>query len=246
MKSLSRNDAVSLLEIIYKSRHCISDNEFRALVDDLRKLIPFDFTISGVAKTDKLGAVIDYDIVNVNYDAEWLELYTVKGYYQIDPIVRENFLHFSLQRWTNTFIKYPIPRNFIFHAMDFGLKDGYTTGNRNPSGRRGSIFTISGDSIEFCSRSATIMELISPHMHEALLRIISRQIQNTFSELSEREKEILRWIGQGKTSWDIGLILGISVHTVNFHINNIMQKFDVTNRLHAVAIAVQLGLIDID
>jgi DNA-binding CsgD family transcriptional regulator len=64
--------------------------------------------------------------------------------------------------------------------------------------------------------------------------------------ITKREKEILRWLRQGKSSWEISKILGISERTVNFHVYNIMGKLGAVNRLQAVAIALQMGLLDFD
>ena len=62
--------------------------------------------------------------------------------------------------------------------------------------------------------------------------------------LSPREREVLKWLRLGKTSWDISVIMRISERTVNYHVNNIMKKLDVTNRLQAVSEAMNLALID--
>lgn len=61
--------------------------------------------------------------------------------------------------------------------------------------------------------------------------------------LSMREKEVLKWLKMGKSSWDISIILGISERTVNFHITNIMKKLDAMTRTQAVAISIEKGLI---
>jgi DNA-binding CsgD family transcriptional regulator len=53
--------------------------------------------------------------------------------------------------------------------------------------------------------------------------------------LSPREREVLRWLKLGKTSWDISVILRISERTVNYHVANILRKLEVTNRLQAVS-----------
>jgi DNA-binding CsgD family transcriptional regulator len=53
----------------------------------------------------------------------------------------------------------------------------------------------------------------------------------------------LNWVKDGKTSWEISLILSISTNTVQFHIKNIMWKLDVVSRPQAVAVALQTGLI---
>jgi DNA-binding CsgD family transcriptional regulator len=63
--------------------------------------------------------------------------------------------------------------------------------------------------------------------------------------LSAREKEVLNWLKQGKSSWEISVILGISESTVNFHVYNVMHKLDASSRPQAVAAAAHLGLIDL-
>src|SRR5215468_7627378 len=62
-------------------------------------------------------------------------------------------------------------------------------------------------------------------------------------DLSPREKDCLRWTAQGKSSWDIGMILTISENTVNFHVKNAIRKLDATNRIVAVIKAIRLGLM---
>jgi DNA-binding NarL/FixJ family response regulator len=76
-------------------------------------------------------------------------------------------------------------------------------------------------------------------------RHLNRKVEDLRKSLSQREKEILNWLKNGKSSWDISVILGISERTVNFHIDNIKQKLNATSRTHAVAIAVENELIDI-
>jgi DNA-binding CsgD family transcriptional regulator len=60
--------------------------------------------------------------------------------------------------------------------------------------------------------------------------------------LSSREVECLRLSSRGLTSPDIGVKLGISERTVNFHFGNILSKLDAVNRHEAIAMAVRRGL----
>lgn len=53
--------------------------------------------------------------------------------------------------------------------------------------------------------------------------------------LSRREVEILDWVRIGKTNAEIALILEISVFTVKNHMQSILKKLDVCNRMQAVA-----------
>jgi DNA-binding NarL/FixJ family response regulator len=63
--------------------------------------------------------------------------------------------------------------------------------------------------------------------------------------LTQREKEVLTWVGRGKTSSEIAIILGLSERTVNFHCDQAMRRLDVINRTQAVAKALTAGLITI-
>ena len=63
------------------------------------------------------------------------------------------------------------------------------------------------------------------------------------TKLSERERDCLHWASLGKTSWETGLILGLSPHTINFHIRNACLKLEVSNRRAAVVLALRQGLL---
>ena len=61
--------------------------------------------------------------------------------------------------------------------------------------------------------------------------------------LTEREKEILLLIKEGKPSKQIADILGISVHTVSRHRQNIIEKLSVGNSVEAVMAATSMKLL---
>ena len=61
--------------------------------------------------------------------------------------------------------------------------------------------------------------------------------------ISSRELEVLKWVHQGKTNWETSVILNICERTVKFHVGNIMQKLDAVSRGHAVAKAIEFGII---
>lgn len=61
--------------------------------------------------------------------------------------------------------------------------------------------------------------------------------------LSERERQCLRWVEKGKSSWSIGVILKVSENTVNFHIKNAMRKLKTSTRTQCVLEARRLRLI---
>lgn len=61
--------------------------------------------------------------------------------------------------------------------------------------------------------------------------------------LTKREREVLLWTAQGKTSPEAATILGVSANTVNFHLKNTCRKLEANNKTKAAAIAVERGLI---
>lgn len=61
--------------------------------------------------------------------------------------------------------------------------------------------------------------------------------------LTAREKEILRLIGEGNASKQIADMLGISIHTVSRHRQNILEKLSVGNSLEAVKAAALMRLL---
>ncbi|WP_257819709.1 helix-turn-helix transcriptional regulator [Burkholderia glumae] len=62
-------------------------------------------------------------------------------------------------------------------------------------------------------------------------------------QFTRKESEVVKWVVEGKTAWEIGRILCMSERTVKFHLTNVYEKLRVTNRAQAVAKVSRLGLI---
>ena len=60
--------------------------------------------------------------------------------------------------------------------------------------------------------------------------------------LTKRQMDCLLWVRAGKSSTDIGEILGISANTVNEHVAQVCARLGVRTRLQAVTRALELGL----
>jgi DNA-binding CsgD family transcriptional regulator len=52
--------------------------------------------------------------------------------------------------------------------------------------------------------------------------------------LTAREGEVARWVAEGKTDSEIGIILGVSSHTAHKHVQNILKKLEAPNRAAAL------------
>lgn len=85
---------------------------------------------------------------------------------------------------------------------------------------------------------------VSPHLSEKLEDAwvqIRRQLNNP--ALTNREVEVLKLIAEGKANKEIGAALFISVHTVERHRANIMEKLKLKNTAELVRYSIQRGYI---
>ncbi|HEY6386255.1 MAG TPA: response regulator transcription factor [Candidatus Acidoferrum sp.] len=64
-------------------------------------------------------------------------------------------------------------------------------------------------------------------------------------EITSREADVLRMLAQGLVNKDIAARLGISEHTVKFHISSILDKLGASTRTEAVTLGIRRGLIPI-
>ena len=63
-------------------------------------------------------------------------------------------------------------------------------------------------------------------------------------ELNDREVEVLTWVARGKTSVEIGQIIGLTKRTIDFHIDNARAKLGATTRTEAAIKAATGRLIE--
>lgn len=68
-------------------------------------------------------------------------------------------------------------------------------------------------------------------------------VDNPYITLTKREKEVLQMADEGLMSKEISDKLYISIHTVNRHRQNILEKMKVNNLPEAIEYAKRLGLL---
>jgi len=66
------------------------------------------------------------------------------------------------------------------------------------------------------------------------------------AELTEREKEIVQLIAQGKMAKEIAGILHISIHTIYTHRKNVMKKLKISSPVELITYAINIGLVELD
>jgi len=180
-----------------------------------------------------------------NYPETWQNMYRERDYVLQDPTVRHGQSSTQAMVWSyEMFANSPELWN---EAQSFGLRVGWAKSYIERNGIFG-ILTLAR-SAELLTEAelqhkSSQMNWLAQAAHLNMSRHIMPTLTNgPNSPITPREAEALKWIGDGKTSAEIGLILSISEHTVNFHIKNAITKLNVTNRTAAVVMAVVMGLL---
>lgn len=83
----------------------------------------------------------------------------------------------------------------------------------------------------------------APDVEDKLSGKGGRSAHDRLELLTEREKEVLQLIAEGRTSPMIADALGISVKTAETHRTNLMTKLDIHNTAGLVRFAVRMGLV---
>lgn len=179
-----------------------------------------------------------------SYPDRWLEHYAAQNYAAVDPSILNGLRSTKMVLWNDAL--FDNSPTLWQEARAWGLCIGATLPIRSRdhglrvlsvARRHGAISQAESDEIEL--RLRCILELVTlrlsdlghdEHAHESVC-------------LSLREREILQWTADGKSSGEIALILAISINTVNFHLKAIQKKFGAANKTLAAAYAAALGLI---
>lgn len=85
---------------------------------------------------------------------------------------------------------------------------------------------------------------ITQTLLEDYMRLMTQQgLQDSYDLLTDREKEVLQLLAQGKTNKEVAGILDLSVYTVEGHRGNLMQKLKLRNTAEIVLYAVRKNII---
>ena len=80
-------------------------------------------------------------------------------------------------------------------------------------------------------------------MFETYVRAV-RSVMNSAEPLTEREKDVLRLLGQGMSNKEIGSALFITERTARTYVSNILGKLGLASRTQAALYAVEHKLVD--
>lgn len=204
----------------------------------LRAVLPHEALISGWGHRHAGGVGLDV-MVMVDFPDEHIERIRNRAGAIDTPILRrwlatEQPVVFDVEQpwaempaqWLESFRRYGL-RNVLAHAV-WDLE--------RAGGTYHSLFRMPTTP---AAREAKVLSDLTPLLHEMFCRVIqSISAEDRFSvcleSLSAREREIVHWVGLGKTNAEIGCIRSLSENTVKHYVTEIFNKLGVSNRTQLV------------
>lgn len=242
-------DPTVLMSIFERSTEVQDSEAFLALINsDVQAVLRQEIMVCGVGGMSPNGNYA-HKVLHHNYPEEYFhDMATTEG--RVDsplmqcwrstqaPVIFQSGRDDAEypQDWIRIFNKYDL-RNTVAHGV-LDVQRTFAT-----------YFIFSRIPGEVGEREIYLLKMLTPHLHLALVRSLAtvsefNWLSGTPHEaLSERQKQILHWINEGKTNWEIAQILDMTEKNVKYHIEQIFLKLKVTSRTKAVAKAMLLGIL---
>lgn len=190
---------------------------------------------------------LPWPFIETNYPADWMTGYVAKRLHEEDPLLRYVAVYQYPFRWEDLAGRGHSGKG-VSHLWARAARDGFRRGVtvpiHGPNRRLAAISFASKDHLPAEAALGWFQAVaIQFYSRAADLDMIEAAIE-PLPDLTERQLECLRLVAEGKSSWDIGTILGISSVTATYHIKNAMRKLSTGSRTVAAIKAIELGLLE--
>jgi len=126
--------------------------------------------------------------------------------------------------------------DYVVRALEAGVR-GYLLKESAQEDLLRAVRTIHDGGTYF---SAAIEQILSEHPGKELR---ARGLSDSYAMLTEREREILQLIAEGKSNKEAASVLGLSPYTIETHRTHIMQKLGLHNTAEIVLYAVRKKVV---
>lgn len=204
----------------------------------LRPVLPHEALISGWGHMHAGGVGLDVMVI-VDFPEEHLQAIRNRAGAIDTPILRrwlltEKPVAFDVDNpWPDT------PPQWLDSFRRFGLRNVLAHAQWDMERAGGTYHSFFRMPHAPGEREAAMLSELVPLLHETFCRVIQAlSEEDRFSvclgSLSAREREIVHWVGLGKTNAEIALIGNISENTVKHYVTDIFDKLGVSNRTQLV------------
>jgi len=220
-----------------------TDASFFAALTQTAILLGFDYCAYGMRMP--LPVSNPRLIMLNNYSSSWQQRYANESYIAVDPTVAHGMRSTMPLVWSEDV--FTTCRPFWEDARSHGLHVGLAQSCYDAKGV-GGLLSLVRSNDQLSPKELLHIQLkmswLAQIAHEGLSRLlVPKYLPEAAVELTSREIEVLRWTADGRTSSEASEIMRISERTVNFHINNVLKKLNVTNKTAAAIKAAVLGLL---
>ena len=184
------------------------------------------------------------------YRPVWVDHYLGNDYARIDPVVQACLRRFHPVDWKRLDWTGKSTREFMGEAIDAGVgNQGFSIPIRGPSGQF-ALFTVSGQEqdehwAKYTQDYTRAMILASHYVNQKALEIERGTDKAELVSLSPRETDALTMLALGFNRAQAAESLSISEHTLRVYIESARFKLSAMNTTHAVARAMNQGLLRI-
>jgi DNA-binding CsgD family transcriptional regulator len=240
---------LNLLEVTSKSVSSICSagdkHELRDAVLEAVRWIGFDSFNLAFEKTAKREFMTDPTLTNWAYDD--LVAYDRDGWSERDPLLDYAATGTDPLIWRRSSWKNPRALEYYEYIEHVGIRGGLTLPFGGGSDKVGALTLLA-----FADRDQT---QDSDTLHAAsIIGMVAKSRATAvglasgqpgggnlkFRSLSSLQREILRWVANGKSNAEIALIVGQSKRSVDYHVIEILKKLEVGSRTQAAAIFASL------
>jgi len=228
-------DVNAVLEPIEVLNHL---NDPEDIFSHLEKhLARYGFTSFLVSRLPSQHQRLEPYILLNGWSLDWYYQYTKVNHYESDPVARHCFTTpnpFTWDELPSDLLESREAQLVMDEAVEFGLGQGFTVpihGFFNSL----ALVTMAGPWIEMSPCERHLVHLMSIFAHSAAERTVRKiDLPKTIGLLSERERDILRWLTEGLTLIEAKERLGITENTVNEYMRRIRRKLGARTAVQAV------------
>lgn len=180
------------------------------------------------------------------YSERWVHRYVGQDYVSIDPIIQVGLRGILPLDWRDVRAANPVTKKFFGEAREFGLGlQGLSFPIRGVNGET-AMFSLNAACTDraWASEKRQFMrefQIVANLFHCRVLEELG--VGQEEVQLSSRELECLKWVSEGKTTIEIGMIMSIAERTVRFYLESARAKLGTVNSTQAVARALRLHIL---
>ncbi len=180
-------------------------------------------------------------VMMLDYPRAWVEHFSACGYPRRDPVYLTARVEGLPFWWSDKkFRRTLAPDQIVIlnEAAEAGLRDGFTIPIHAHDALPASCSLVVGpDSIDpFAPAQA---QWCAIYAHETARKLLLKLQPPRKRSLTTREREVVEYVARGKSDFEIGVILGLSEHTVHNVVRRVMKKYGVVSRTQMFARALR-------